>query len=215
MFDTEVVQFDDKLKMKIFKDDLYIGKSVKAGYGWDRWMIPILEQIDHTGKVIVDVGANIGACALMFSYYAPVYAYEPFHIDVLSENCKQDTNYKVTPIGKALSDKVETRKFYYNHENCGTGSFHDSYMNANGEFESTTIDLEDIKEPISFIKIDVQGDDLNVLKGGINTLTKNKPVVAIECVEDHEVKNAVEFMQTMGYKRFLKCPEWMYVFYFE
>ena len=210
--ETEVVQFDERLKMKIFKGDLYIGRSIKAGYGWDRWMIPILDTIDHTGKVIVDVGANIGACALMFSYYAPVYAYEPFHIDILTENCKQNTVHRVTPISKALSDKMEKRTFYYNHENCGTGSFHDSYMNSIGEFESTTLDLENIKEPISFIKIDVQGDDLNVLRGAKNTLLRNKPVVAVECETDDQRNGALNFMKQIGYSYYNSCPENMLLF---
>lgn len=213
MYETELVRLDDRLTMKVFTGDLYIGRSIKAGYGWDRWMVPILQQIDHSGKVIVDVGANIGACALMFSYYAPVYAYEPFHIDILKENCDQDTVHPVTPIGKALSNTCETRTFYYAHENCGSGSFHDSHMGKTGEFKSTTLDLEDIKHPISFIKIDVQGDDLNVLRGGRNTLLKNKPVVAVECETDVQRSEVTNFIKELGYSRCMSCPENMLVFY--
>lgn len=210
--DTEVVQLDENLKIKIFKDDLYIGRSIKAGQGWDRWLIPILGSIDHVGKVIVDVGANIGACSLLFSYYAPVYAYEPFHIDILRENCEQPTKFKVSPIGKALSDSVKKRTFYYHHENCGTGSFHDSNLGAVGEFESTTLDLENISEPISFIKIDVQGDDVNVLRGARNTILKNKPYVAVECETDKQRADACAVMQELGYSHFVSCPENMLLF---
>ena len=175
-------------------------------------MIPILKQIDHTGKVIVDIGANIGACALMFSYFAPVFAYEPFHIDILKENCNQDTIHKIIPIGKALSDKVETRKFYYEHANCGSGSFNDTFMKEACEFVSTTLDLEDVKDPISFIKIDVQGDDIKVLRGAHNTLVKNKPIVAVECETDEQRKSAFDYMKSIGYNQCMSCPENMLLF---
>lgn len=210
--ETEVVQLDERLKIKIFKDDLYIGRSIKAGLGWDRWITPILDRIDHTDKVIIDVGANIGACALLFSYYAPVFAYEPFHIDILTENVLQDTVYKITPIGKALSDVVETRKFYYEHSNCGSGSFNDTHLKPVKEFVSTTLDDENITVPISFIKIDVQGDDIRVLRGARNTLIKNKPVVAVECETDNQRKEAIEFMTSLNYKSCIVCPENMLLF---
>jgi FkbM family methyltransferase len=210
--------------MKIFKDDLYIGKSVKAGYAWDRWMIPILEQIDHTGKVIIDIGANIGACALMFSYYAPVYAYEPFHIDVLTDNCKQDTKYKVTPIGKALSDKVETRKFYHlktdNPTDYGSGTFNpDGDISRWTEVDtitSTTLDDDIGDTPVSMIKIDCQGNDIQVLFGAKILLEKYKPVIIIEiCEETYNwgVNDVIKFISKYGYTKYSECPERM--FYFE
>ncbi len=219
--DTELVNFDDKLKMRIFKDDMYIGRSIKAGYGWDRWMIPFLDKMDHSGKVIIDVGANIGGCALLFSYYAPVYAYEPFHIDILSENCNQETMHKITPVGKALSDHVETKKFYYTKldgrpVNCGVGTFNPDGDLDNWEhvrdFETTTLDLEDIKEPISLIKIDVQGEDIQALHGMKDTLIKNDAAVLIECVHDWEIQKSIEFLQPIGYMYCSKWPECGYLF---
>lgn len=211
--ETEIVQLDDRLKIKIFKDDLYIGRSIKAGYGWDRWIIPILDRINHTNKVILDIGANIGACSLLFSYYAPVYAYEPFHIDILNENCQQDTKYKIIPRPKALSDCVEVRKFYYLDSNCGSGSFHNTpHLQPVCEFISTTLDDENITEEISFIKIDVQGDDIKVLRGARNTIVKNKPVIAVECDTDNQRIEALEFMKSLNYNTCVMCPENMLLF---
>jgi FkbM family methyltransferase len=210
----ETVKLDDRLNIKVFEGDLYIGRSIKDGYGWDRWMIPILESIDHTDKVILDIGANIGACSLMFSYYAPVYAYEPFHIDVLRDNCNQDTVHKITPVGKALSDSVEHRQFYYHKENCGSGTFNKdpSACELVGEYTSCTLDSEGITEPVSLIKIDVQGDDLKVLKGAKALLERDHPVVFVECETVQSRLETVAYMYSVGYTVCRSCPENMLFF---
>jgi FkbM family methyltransferase len=210
----ETVKFDDRFNIKIFEGDLYIGRCIKNGYGWDRWMIPILDNINHTGKVIIDVGANIGACSLMFSYYAPVYAYEPFHIDVLRENCNQDTDHRIVPIGKALSDTVEQRKFYYHKENCGSGTFNKDPAACElvGEFTSSTLDEEGITDPVSLIKVDVQGDDLKVLKGARTILMRDHPVVLVECETVQSRLDAVAYMYSIGYTNCVSCPENMLFF---
>ncbi len=52
------------------------------------------------------------------------------------------------------------------------------------EIEVSVRRLDDIIEPgthVDFIKIDVEGAELGVLKGAKNTLKKHKPIVVFEC----------------------------------
>ncbi len=219
--EIERVPLDDKLFINVFKHDKYIKNSIQRGDGWDRWMIPILEQIDHTGKVILDIGANIGADSLLFSYYAPVYAYEPLHYEVLVMNVDQKTDFKITPKKYALSDKDETKQFYHlNHNNeeyvnYGSGTFNPDGSNERCDyvcdFDTRTLDSEQIKESISFIKVDVQGEDLKVLVGAQETIANNDAVISVECTESN-IKYIVDFLRQFGYKYCLKCPESMYTF---
>jgi FkbM family methyltransferase len=56
--------------------------------------------------------------------------------------------------------------------------------------------LDDYKLNPYFIKIDVQGLELEVLQGGINTLTRNLPILLIESL----TKECVKYLSPLGYK---------------
>ena len=60
----------------------------------------------------------------------------------------------------------------------------------------TTLDSFNLKN-ISFIKIDVEGYELNLLKGAFNTIEKNKPLIFIEKKKDYDdLKN---FLYDLNY----------------
>jgi hypothetical protein len=64
----------------------------------------------------------------------------------------------------------------------------------------------------SFIKIDVEGHELKVLKGAEETLKKHKPTVLIEIhdfSEDHDVH---KFMMSLGYGAPESRPEGMFLY---
>lgn len=67
-------------------------------------------------------------------------------------------------------------------------------------FVSTMLDTE-IEGPASldFIKISVQGYEIEVLKGAVETIKKWKPTVFVEC-QDMEDEDIAEFMKDLGYK---------------
>ncbi len=54
-----------------------------------------------------------------------------------------------------------------------------------------------------FLKIDVEGNELNIFKGGINTLKKYKPKIIVECdagyVGVDKVKETFNMLQELGY----------------
>ena len=54
-----------------------------------------------------------------------------------------------------------------------------------------------------FLKIDVEGNELNIFKGGINTLKKYRPRIIVECdagyVGREKVLETFEFLQSLGY----------------
>lgn len=57
-----------------------------------------------------------------------------------------------------------------------------------------------------FLKIDVEGNELNVFKGAVNTLKKYKPKILFECEERHIGKEKVletfQFLKDLGYRGF-------------
>jgi len=93
--------------------------------------------------------------------------------EVCKNNMKNYNNVKV--INKGLWHKKETLKF------CNNSSA--SYINSSGEeiIEVVSLDeeLKDEKEPVTFIKMDIEGAELNALKGAEQTIKKYKPKLAI------------------------------------
>ena len=67
--------------------------------------------------------------------------------------------------------------------------------------------LDDIKieNTIGFIKIDVEGHELEVIKGAKNHIDKYKPVLLVEIEKRHSRRNAdesISYIERLGYKCF-------------
>jgi hypothetical protein len=63
-----------------------------------------------------------------------------------------------------------------------------------------TIDSLDLKR-LDFIKIDVEGMELEALAGGRNTIMKHKPVMLIESIKTDKVA-LLKFLEEHGYQTF-------------
>ena len=67
--------------------------------------------------------------------------------------------------------------------------------------------LDNIKfnNKIGFIKIDVEGHELEVIEGAKNTIVKNMPVLLIEIEKRHTkepVENSINHIKKIGYECF-------------
>ena len=70
------------------------------------------------------------------------------------------------------------------------------------EVELNTLDnycSENIQKPIAVIKIDAEGEDLNVLKGGIEIIKKDRPYIIVECETPELKKGVIKFISTFNY----------------
>ena len=140
---------------------------------------------------IIDIGANIGNHSQYFLRKLnckKVYAFEPQddNFNILKKNLEPFLN-KGEAIKMALSDKNTEMPLYNSQkENYGGFSlFKYEYKNMNKSFlveekiEVRTLDSYNLTD-ITMIKIDVENFELNVLKGGIETIKRNKPILFIE-----------------------------------
>jgi hypothetical protein len=68
--------------------------------------------------------------------------------------------------------------------------------------------------PIGFIKVDVEGHEMQVLRGGLETIRSNRPVLLVE-VESHDdrqtrVDDVVHLLADLGYEAsFLRRGSWV------
>ena len=76
----------------------------------------------------------------------------------------------------------------------------------NSIYAETNIDSLKIDEPISFMKIDIEGGDLYAMQGAINTIEKNKmPIIFeydyfIEDVYGMCFQNYIDFVNSINYR---------------
>lgn len=142
------------------------------------------KQYVQPGSIVLDIGANVGDHTATYMQWVGaegcVFAFEPNSeaLECLRFNCRFMPN--VIIVDKALSD-VEQTLFMHTQPNVGA-SFTSPYT---GEFtvEATTLDtcpkLNAI-ENVSFIKIDAEGYEVYILRGGRELINRNRPAMLVE-----------------------------------
>lgn len=210
-----------KYNVFFMADDEYIGPCIARGYEWDGWMREDLDKYYKEGTEILDIGANIGYNSLMFSDYGPVYAFEPLFHKVITmnvENNKLKNNIHVVPI--ALSNESENKIMYFPKAVKQTGLRNyggSSIQKTDGMDESTKTEVEcrrldDVYKGVtSVIKIDVEGHELEVLKGAENTIRKYMPTLLIE-IFDYEDSEVAKYIRSLGYDEPERRPECMFLY---
>jgi len=132
---------------------------------------------------IIDVGANIGGFTVPFSKYArKVHAFEPIPetADQLDYNLAQNGTTNVVVHRAGLSDASGV---LYPRRAPDAGSTSLSSAHKDGDEETvpvTTLDECFGSIKISFIKIDVEGMEVSVLRGGAKLIAASRPVIFFE-----------------------------------
>jgi len=150
----------------------------------------------------IDIGANTGSSILSFrsmGFKNVIYSFEPnFFLfnKYLIKFKKNDTNIRI--FNNALSDNNSFLIFYipYIKKRCihYFSSFSKNYVkfSMNNTFPEKKFELQKNKikvnkldnfyfnKKVDLIKIDSEGHDLHVLRGGKKTIKKHKPILLIE-----------------------------------
>ena len=178
-------------------------------------------------SVVIDAGANYGQLSILFSKVKPgvkVYAFEAYKYisQILLKNVKIN-NANVKVYNCILSDEnkknlIISDAILKEFNNYGSNSVElETDENQGNLIDSIKIDDLDIQEKISFMKIDVQGYDLKVLKGAKKTIMKNKMPIIVEYSEEFENKfdyifsDFLKILKEINYKIKKKISEANYL----
>jgi FkbM family methyltransferase len=179
----------------------------------------VMQQVLQPGDRFIDIGANIG----MITLHGAALVTESGRVDSFEPNpecCQriQDTlamnqiqHVHLHPVG--LSDQPGTLTLSVITDTSGMGTLaapREDDQNLISQRFEVTVQVGDnliLPEPtpVKLIKIDVEGFELNVLRGLEKTLTAWHPIVVTEVVQDWLERAGTnrtqlyQFMQSLGY----------------
>lgn len=174
---------------------------VERGDYWDPRALNLISDYIGDDAVYVDAGANIGNHTLYWAierYAKKIYSFEPVEstFEILKKNIELNHLEDVVEIFQVgLSDEETTGEIsIYKADNIGGTNIAKS---EKGKIKLITLDSLKIKEKIDLIKIDVEGAEVEVLKGSIKTIKKYKPLIVVESF--YNFKEVCEILEGLGY----------------
>ncbi|GHT43654.1 hypothetical protein AGMMS49965_17860 [Bacteroidia bacterium] len=154
------------------------------GYHCGLKAVPDAAKMRMAGTDFLDVGACIGDSALILAEYNPhtVLAYEPVtenYRELLKTISWNSAEGKIEAIHKGLGDKEDVMEISIAGESSSLQTVSNSCAATTEKISITTIDKECVNRTIGLIKMDVEGFEYFAVKGGLATITRDKPVLLI------------------------------------
>lgn len=187
----------------IYGFDLLINPAIDNGvenslyyFGtYEKGTLDFIKKNLSEGEVFFDIGANIGLMSIFSSYCVgktgKVYAFEanPETAKLLQYNIELNKINNITIIDKAAGNATGKIKIYNNWAVNRGGATLIKPKQETDSFEVDLIKIDAITEydsmNIGMIKIDVEGFEMDVLRGLEKILQKsNAPKLIIECSAD-------------------------------
>ena len=223
MSDEERTEFLD-LHKHLYSKILKLSENV---YYWNGYNLPVnafepnvfyhkyyLPEISNKKQIknknIIDVGGYVGDSALVFSKFTnkKVYTFEPtsFLYDSILKTIQLNKLQNVVPVKKGLGSNISKKDIYI--ASFGGSTFVDRKCYENNQKETveiTTLDdfVENNNIKVGLIKVDIEGAEQEFLKGAINTIKKQKPVLLISIYHNFDdffnIKPLIESWD-LGYK---------------
>jgi FkbM family methyltransferase len=159
------------------------------------------------GCVAADIGANVGALTMLMAKLVGkdgiVLAVEPgppiFSRLVNNLELNPEIKSRVRTVQMGLSDRKDELFWCEDPKNRGNAGFLDGYGIPVSVITLDELVTGENVTRLDFVKIDVEGMELEVIKGGTKTLQKYKPVIYYETL--------VAFRQHRGFDIFGEIAE--------
>jgi FkbM family methyltransferase len=152
---------------------------------YEQYNVKLVVQHVKKGSTCIDIGAHFGFYSMLLAKYfqCKVYSFEPtpYTQKVLARNIvlnHLEANVEIVP--KAVSFKDDVCTFYIQEFNGAVSNSLIDYHHSDEhktpyKVQVTSVDNFSVDKKIDFIKIDAEGEELQVLKGASKTIKKDKP----------------------------------------
>jgi FkbM family methyltransferase len=170
-----------------------IERAMFAG-SYEPELLGLIRRLVPAASWCLDVGANVGAVALALADQVGssgrVFAFEPgpFLFERLAANVRRNPELErvLTLVNRGVSD--QSGKLFWNEDANNPGNA--GLLQSSGtRIEVVVLDDYFSQNPIprlDFVKIDVEGMELEVLRGGRETWRRHQPVLYFETLREFE-----------------------------
>lgn len=165
----------DILLYKVTFDRSYLNNNIRPAQ--DQYLDSKIMNFSDK-EVVVDCGAYIGDNALTYFKYmktvSKYYVIEPdkVNLDIAKRILSEEDYENIVYYQYATGSEDKTMKF----TSSGAGGFVDNQ----GDDEIKIIKIDSlVKEPVTFIKMDIEGSEIDTLKGASRQISENKPKLAV------------------------------------
>lgn len=173
----------------------------------------LIDEIPN-GKVIFDVGSNDGTSINMIRQYFPsaiIWAFDP--VVSISSRDKNITfcNYACGDLESTIELFVPTvgRHRLSQYSSIDQNKIEQQIRSdlkigrrkiSFARVVAYTVSIDSLELSTSFIKIDVEGFELNVLRGAKKTIQRNRPIIVVEINDSESFESINKFLSSLSYK---------------
>ena len=212
----EFVRMNDEFSSKIVKlnDNLYYYNGYylpvnqfDSSVFFTRYGIDKLTTLDSVrNKHIIDAGGYVGDTALLFSSYTDknihVFEASPSNMDIIRETIRLNHLDNIVPVSKALGEKSGTATFSLGERNSCNSLVERPGYNYPDHIKVPVVTLDDyVREnniEVGLIKVDIEGGEQLLLKGAVETIRTQHPILLISIYHSandfFEIKPMIEKM---------------------
>lgn len=177
----------------------------------------LLKSLVEPDSVVVDIGANIGWYAIQLGRAVPrgrVLAFEPIPetLACLRRNLALNDVRNVEIFEHGLAEAANELVFYFHPRISGATSARDLITDQESfEVRASVKRLDDTlrgEERIDLLKCDVEGAEIFVLQGGLETIGRTRPAMFIEMLRKwcakygYHPNDIIDLVAPLGYRCF-------------
>lgn len=190
------------------RNDVYIGKGLIEYGEFSEGEVELFRQLIRPEHVVCDVGANIGAHTLAFARLAKhVHAFEPQPL-LFNALC-----------GMVALNELRNVSCY--HAGCysreGTMTYADLDFGIENNLGAAplepfqqgarnTVRVTRLVTPCDFLKIDVEGMEIDVLRGAAEMIREHRPIIYLEADRADKVQALWTYLRQLGYFPYWHTP---------
>lgn len=175
---TDLALSPEVLARRVYRDD--VNRHLR-----ETTILKVLASYVDPAKAAIDVGAATGHITCWLSEHcAHVYAFEAVHA-VYNQLIRWEAKRKnVQAFCAAIGQENGPVKIFVDHKRLSNSGFQDLVGGPSVEVAGASLDALFVTQqpplPIGFIKIDVEGTELDVLKGAEKLIDRDRPNLMVE-----------------------------------
>ncbi|MBL6082589.1 FkbM family methyltransferase [Belnapia sp. T18] len=207
--------------MAFFKNDNVIGRALKLYGEWAEHEINCISELVSEDSIVFDVGANVGTHTMALARMAAkgaVYSFEaqPDMSTILEFNILLNSLGNVHSLRAVCADKAGSIPIKISYSGSGNfGAFRIDDIPKRKKILSIwpfsrrqvfdevvkirLDDMLDVVPKVDFIKIDIEGMELQAIKGAAGLIKRYRPAVFFEQLDLNDLQERINFFERLNY----------------